>query len=312
MIHQRQSTLIHVGYVKTGSTWMQSELIWNPEYGYLSAVDRAELTCAVQKQIEWEENREAYLHQVTQANILKAAERGLTPVISHECISGNPVQGGYLAPTNLRVLHNCFPDAKILICIREQKSLLKSYYHEYINIGGVTPIHRLVDPPIGEGRLPLSIESYFCYHYLVREYINTFGRENVMIEPFERFRQDAKDFAKRLAAFVGRKESLEMLKVAPERVSKPPLQIALERQYNRYFYYNRLNPGGLIRAVRFRKFLGVSSVITPNFVQNYIRGYEADFVKQWARGKFGASNRALCSLTGIDLSVFGYDCELQS
>ena len=50
----------------------------------------------------------------------RAAESDSTPVLSAERLSGNPHSGGYDSLQTAERLHRLFPQAKVLVVVREQ------------------------------------------------------------------------------------------------------------------------------------------------------------------------------------------------
>ena len=117
--------LIHVGYHKTGSTWLQKRVFADDAAGFC---------------VPWAAGREeavrAFIHpnpfhfapakarEAFEAGLEKARERSLVPVISHEGLSGDPMAGKYYGREVAERISRTFPDARILICIREQKATL--------------------------------------------------------------------------------------------------------------------------------------------------------------------------------------------
>ena len=79
--------------------------------------------------------------------LLEATTGGLIPVLSYERLSGNPHSGGYDSKEIANRLVQVFPDAKILIVIREQKDIILSTYKQYIIEGGACTVKRYLHPP---------------------------------------------------------------------------------------------------------------------------------------------------------------------
>ena len=61
---------------------------------------------------------------------------GQVPVISSERLSGNPDASGFDSAYIATRIADAFPDAKILIMIREQTKLLVANYFQYLKRGG--------------------------------------------------------------------------------------------------------------------------------------------------------------------------------
>lgn len=129
--------LLHVGYHKTATSWMQN-CLFVPEHGYRQVARHAEV---------WE-------HVVGKHGLLFDAEemrgaidRGMAlrqgqeiPVVSSEILSGHPFFGGIGSDVFALRLKEIAPDARILISVRHQYSALVSVYLQYLLRGGtMTP-----------------------------------------------------------------------------------------------------------------------------------------------------------------------------
>ena len=152
---KKAEVLIHIGYHKTSTTWFQKFLFnnsairfilpWrNPEIlpvlVYPHALDFAPHTC----------------RKYFQAAILEAQNCGLIPALSSEELSGNPHSGGYASKELADRLAAVFPEAKVLIVIREQKSMIVSTYKQYVKVGGTYSLANYLQPPVrGRERIPL-------------------------------------------------------------------------------------------------------------------------------------------------------------
>ncbi|MEO0964128.1 MAG: sulfotransferase domain-containing protein [Planctomycetota bacterium] len=302
----QQRPLLHIGLVKTASTWMQKHLIWNDRHGFQSALDRHALHLTAFRQPTWGYDRAEALRTACEPGLRQAAERNLQAVISHECLAGNPWNGGYLAPELLDALSSAFPDARVLLCLREQRSLAASYYHEYVNAGGTGTLEFFLTPDESDGRAPRPRDEFFHYNQLVRGYLDRFGRENVMVEPYERIRDDPKDFAARLGDWLGVPVKPNELPVDRVRSSKSPLRVALERRANKWLYRHNANQGAPFHHPGARTLLSPIDSLTPSFLQDRLKRREKAKIARWADGLFEASNAEVMAATGIDLARYGY------
>jgi hypothetical protein len=69
--------------------------------------------------------------------MLADAEReGLLPIVSFPRLSGHPYSGGYDSRPIADRIAQVFPEARILIVIREQRSTIVSTYKQYVHAGG--------------------------------------------------------------------------------------------------------------------------------------------------------------------------------
>jgi hypothetical protein len=127
--------LIHIGYPKTGSTWLQRSVFRNPKRGFfLSSRHKVRKFLIAPHAFDFEVQSccQQFLPDLQQAE-----EKGLTPVLSQELLAGNAHTGGYDSGTNANRLAQVFPEAKILVVIREQKRMIISTYKQYVKGGGM-------------------------------------------------------------------------------------------------------------------------------------------------------------------------------
>ena len=91
-----------------------------------------------------------------ETGIRDAVERGLVPVLSAERLSGNPDSGGYDSVHVAEYLAATFPEARVLIVIREQADMLVSGYERYVRNGGPGTLRQYGSPPWAPRALPTS------------------------------------------------------------------------------------------------------------------------------------------------------------
>ena len=77
----------------------------------------------------------------------RLVDEGLSPVVSFERFSGNPFSGGYDSKEIADRLVRVFPDARVLVIVREQRSMIVSTYKKYVREGGALPPSKFMRPP---------------------------------------------------------------------------------------------------------------------------------------------------------------------
>src|SRR3546814_8368538 len=83
-------------------------------------------------------------------------------------------------------LRETFPDARILIVIREQRALIRSMYSQHITDGGTGTLGRFLNrPEPGLGRKPWFDPEVYAFDRLIAYYCGLFGAERVLALPFE-------------------------------------------------------------------------------------------------------------------------------
>ena len=185
------NVLIHIGYHKTGSTWLQQELFTSESdiFEPLSKKHKGHNTFTEY----FYKNNEGYLlspfddnYTIIQKEIKYILNlpgkdfRNKIPVISSERLSGNPHSSGFDSRIIAKRLKKTFPNAKILIVIREQKSFLLSNYFQYIFAGGINSLRKYLTTKY-DGRRPFFSPCHINYLPLVKEYHKLFGKENVIV-----------------------------------------------------------------------------------------------------------------------------------
>ena len=298
--------LVHIGFHKTASTWLQKHL-FNVEAG-------AGFACP------WTVNDIAGLlvdphpfafdpeaaGQRFAPGMTEARSRGRIPVISCEELSGNPQSGGW---SNLMVaerLHAMFPQARILIVIREQRAMIRSTYKQYVRMGGAATIRHYLDPPEIGPRVPGFRFDNFQYHHLVNRYRDMFGADRVLVTPMERLSEDPEAFTGEIAGFAGGEhpgEPPRQVEYASHRTST----VAIQRHLNRLFGRTTVNPGAPFHTWRLKRWYERLDRITPAAIARPFERRLDTAVRIAAKGRYADSNAALGKTTGLDLARFGYE-----
>lgn len=294
--------LIHIGYHKTATTWMQQRL-FVPEHGYRQIARHTEVWNHLVgvHGFDFDPSAMRDAMQVGMSDLLP----GEVPVISSEIISGHPFFGGIGNDAYAERIKQVAPEALILISVRHQQRMLTSIYMQYLSRGGVVSPEKFFsgDPDLGFfGFRPAHLE----YHRLVSLYHELFGRQNVLVVSQESVSKDLDAVARSIANFSGNRTFSSVLPThrAVYAPSYPEYAVPLLRRVNK-LQRSVLNPapavrlgngtGGLYRLIgagmRRPPFSMLKNQITP--VSNCVRSM---FAK-----RFDDSNRALMELVDTDL-----------
>lgn len=302
--------LIHVGFHKTGSTWLQQQLFADP--ARFASVDDAPRHRLVEDLVMPDPlayDPVAVAHRYAPALAL-ARESGRTLALSHERLSGYPSSGGRDRAMIAERLRATFPDARILIVIREQRALIDSMYRQHITDGGVEGVARfLATPEPGLGRKPSFTTDLYAFDRLIALYQQLFGESRVLVLPVERLGADPQGFADAVAALCGRPP----LPIAPSRAAnqrRPLLMQQVQRPLNFLFYHNELSPGALIHIPRFHKRYArlrrLFEIASPRFVEAALGRRLERAIAAHVGDHFAASNARTERLTRLDLAALGY------
>ncbi len=131
-------------------------------------------------------------------------------------------------------LRQVFPEARVLIVIREQRSMIVSTYKQYVKAGGACKLSRFLEPP-PKWRVPAFDFGHFEYDRLIGHYYSLFGRDAVLALPYEQFVEDGPTFVQRIAEFAGSPIPPEVLERMPFRrrnKARSALAIAATRPLN--------------------------------------------------------------------------------
>lgn len=300
--------LLHIGYHKTGTTWLQKRLFPDAEAGFSFVADPMAVLFNFFPVEPFSFRPEAARNRF-EREILGAESQGLVPVISHERLSGSPYAGGHDSRAVADRLASVFPEARVLVAIREQKSVILSIYKQYVRWGGAASLEQFLDPPTGVNRIPVFRYGFYEYHHLIGYYKSIFGAENVLVLPYELLRASHEDFLGRMCKF------LELPPVAPEsdrdNISPSALALALKRQANRLLVRDALNPAPLLEYSKANKFLHkaarkVDSVASPKLRRKYEERWRR-LIEEKVGNRYAESNSLTAELTSLDLRNFGYN-----
>lgn len=214
--------IIHIGMPRSASTFLQREFFSKVEDFSFYGVDITHYSKAFQRLLYQDDS----LFDQVEFEKTAAELRSGNAILSNELFVG---QSLYFNSSNrsrtARRLQHFFPDAEIVLLLRNQVSLLQSLYSigvysgytctpdEYIRFSdSVSTVKEPLYPTFSEAE---SAESY-RFAPLVSLYQSLF--ENVHVLLFEDFNADPKDFINRLSEKLALKE-MEVISVA-EKVNR--------------------------------------------------------------------------------------------
>lgn len=297
--------LIHIGYHKTATTWLQQLIFENQEFGFKRYLSKQEI-----------KKRIVAPHPLSfDAKELRAYYDALVDdqyisVISSERLSGHPHSGGYDSKEICHRLYQAFPEAKVLIAIREQQSAIISNYLQYVQFGGTCKFKDYISPSkIGFTNIPLFRFEHFSYLELVKEYIDLFGKDQVLVLPYEMFRKEPQSYINKITEFLGADEinNLPYGKNVNHRISN--LSTGYLRQFNKVFSRSTINPSAL-NAKGFMKLVSRGSKLLDSLIPKSVHKFFDEQIEKQLEpliaDRYRASNNELAELIGQDLGAYGY------
>lgn len=312
--------LIHIGYHKTASSWLQQQLFTaeSTVFEPVSRKKRGNSTFADyfiyggdNYLLSPFDDNEMAIQDELQAIISNNDNfKVKIPVISHERLSGNPHSSGFDAKKIALMLKNQFSEARILIMIREQKSFILSNYFQYLSIGGTHSLVKYMNTKY-DGKRPFFSPRHVNYLPLITEYCKLFGNDNVLVLPYEMFKNNNTGFINRLGGFL----NVE-LNVSDEKFRK-----VVNKKENHFLMYN-LRALNLFRrcssvndysslCCKFTRtiasaIINIPGAILPGRLDTILKNRLKLKIAKQVGGRYIESNKSLSELIGIDLSEYGY------
>jgi len=306
-------TLVHIGYHKTGSTFLQRRIF--KHHPHIQLVNRKELKKVFLRvgSLAFDAARAG---EWIAAQRPKAGNGRKVLVISDEELSGNihtGGNGGYLPKEVADRLRAVLPDAQIAIFIRNQYDIIESVYRQYVKKGGTLRIKKyLFDRGGLNHRFPLFSFDHFDYRPLIAYYISLFGRERVHVFLNEEMKKDIDaflaDFFARTAIPPAGQASEQERKWANVRMSFA--SIFLARLTNRFYGSDPINRRVIVHIPGFYRFWrhlyrGIDRLSLVRKVDRK-RSFLSAPLRDHITKRYGSSNRQLADLIDVDLSGHGY------
>ena len=299
--------LIHIGFHKTGSSWLQKWILRNPEAGYWAPWSREELRGHFVIS-----NPFAYDAKHVRAHFTPmwqdAERRGQIPCLTDEMLSGNPWKGSWPSVDTMERLYKAFPEAKVLIVIREQVSMISSLWRHYVRAGGTASLERyLLQPKTKSGWEPLFQLGYLEYHYLIRHYMNLFGEDKVLVLPFEWLCEYPRAFVEQVNQFSGAVCGIDVPESSENR-GLTAMSCELKRYLNMISSADRATGTISWRWKAKNKLVYSIDRLVPDKTRAKSNKALKERIKSLIGDHYVLSNRDTSRLIGINLDEAGYKC----
>lgn len=309
--------LLAIGYQKTGSTWLDAHLWPHPQLGFFPIKSRALRQLIVgTRALEFDLGvcREQIQQHLPEIPANKVAVLGM------ERLSGSPHAGGYDSKEVADRLAGLFPNAKVLIVIREQEQMILSTYNQSVKGGNSMTLREyLIDAQPGRYAIPRFDLGRFCYHHLINYYISRFGRANVLVLPYEMFHATPQLYIRHIVCFAGLSVDDKLINELPvvrhARASVSWLSVAMLRQLNALIrqptqftphplFPLQVSPQRIKRALSWVEQLLPAPWLTAH--NQRARQKLLAHIKQITAGYYEESNATVMQQTGLDLRSYGY------
>jgi hypothetical protein len=304
------SPVIHIGFPKSGSTWLQ-EIVFKAEHGfYTPQISLGEDVTNVFTTCNAYTFNPTWARSYFEEDIKEAVDNDLIPVISNEGLVGGPFSGaGYEGFSIAGRLKETFPEAKILIVIREQSSTILSAYKWFVQDGEKYDLSKF----IGASSIRLGFQPRFRLYYLeydqvIRRYQELFGEGSVLVLPLEMLSSNPKAFCNSVAEFCGVSSISDDLARTRSNVGQGAFSTEVRRIMNNCVDTTQ-NPYGVASPFRNKVIYKLSQIIdrlAPNALQEYYRKKNQKQILSFIEGYYQESNQRTSKLINLDLAEFGY------
>lgn len=313
------NVLIHIGYHKTGTTWLQEEVFYKNDEVFEPLSLSKNRHNSLARDFIWDGN--GYLlspfdlnEDIINRNLKdirsKVIESDKIYVMSDERLSGSPHSSGFNSSVILNRVKNIFPNAKILIVIREQNSWLLSNYFQYLTAGGTHGLKKYLNTKY-DGKRPGFSPNHIFYHHLILAYQSSFGKENVLVLPYELFKADKTTFLKKLSKFLDSEITLtnSVFGQLRNRSFNYFLNYKL-RFLNHFIRSTSVNNNSVLSIQPLRLMaLSIKRGLGLVFPQKWDESYRNKLkrtIQDWSDNQFVESNKITNQLTNANLEGFNY------
>jgi len=297
--------LIHIGYQKTASSWLQKYLFRTNSsiFGHPceNAYGEAHQHSIYGRKFEFDPSK---VLEIFESGIKLCEENGQIPVISNENLVGNPLVPYNYANETAEKIHQTFPNAKILIFIREQKKMISSLYRQYVREGGKLALEEFLNGKSRKpGFWPTFIPERLEYDKLIACYQKLFGSEKILVLSFENFKKSNSKTVEKILQFIERNDDPEALNSSRSgvNVGHKGLTLELRRRLNQFMpepYFGESKPS-LSHRISEKALISFNSLV-PQKINDAIESKTNKLVEEFVGDFYVESNLQTYKLTGIN------------
>lgn len=305
--------LVHIGYHKTGSTFLQKIIFKNhPRVRLIDRSDMQKVFLRVDSlSFKPEVASEWFSGQMNRA---KTGQDRV--VISDEELSGNihtGGNGGYVAKEVANRLFAVIPEAHIAVFIRNQYDMIESIYRQYVKKGGTFRIKKyLFDHGGYNHRFPQFSFEHLEYDKLIKYYMSRFGKDRVHIFIYEEMQNDIDAFLNNFFSELQMTPIEDFLSIDKSQVNVRLsfFSIFLARITNRFYGSDPINRRVIFHIPLFYKLcrLFYSKIDRTRCIKHLDRKHSFldRYIREHIKEQYSESNEELGKLLKVDLSSYGY------
>lgn len=184
--------LLHIGYPKAGSTFLQKWFSGHPQLaftyrtlcGFHSTFDVCDFA------YKYPNKKISYFVTSEEAFSVWFKTCGVGINVVHLDVKQHQKKV-------CEILRQMFPNARLLIVTRGYEQTMRSFYSEYVKYGGHYHFEKYL-----RVFTPL-FKEYLDHNFLIKLYEDTFCRENVLALPFELLQENPSKFIQHIEIFLG-------------------------------------------------------------------------------------------------------------
>ena len=300
---------IHIGFPKTATTTLQSHFFSRlPGINYVGFPDS-----------EVDDNLRKFIETITDAESLEYSESEVKEYLNHlindsqswpvllseETLSTGSFLSGRVSRLEIaKRLCSLFPKAKIIVTIREQSAMLKSFYLQMQKQqrGCRLDLHEWIAVQSNRSHRE-NVFMYFDYDKILKVYEELFGAENVTVLLFEEFKSDPERYLATLRSLFPLgdekfwQETADLFSSQNENRTITKGDAWLNDQVSRYGAFKSLVPKYIKRQIR--KFTSNTSSVEIEFTAE-----ELAIISE----RYRISNLELMNRHKLNLKHYGYSC----
>lgn len=316
MPHSDQSVLVHPGFYKSASTWLQ-KCFFLPEFGYGQILNPLSLQLSLVHPSDSDFDPVRARQEIA-AEVAAISARGLQPVLSSEAFAGDLLRGGCNSGRNTgRIGQVLEARPRILLVVREQRRLLRSVYKTLVFFGADQSLRSLLKLPAGQDERRFH-PGFLQFQQLAERYRELFGADALRVLPYEWFCQEPRAFLDAVRAHSNLAPLTdEQFRAAPVtqiiNANESLLFIETQRWLNRLNgtakndYRGRKAGNDFDRVMRRIAWHKRNARATP--LDELLERRFTSRVKTATAGMYGPGNRRIQAFCPVDLEQFGYDME---
>lgn len=294
--------VIHVGFPKTATTALQRHVF--PALAECAAATPADPLFRTLSTNLWVAPDDEFLEDTFRGYVDDLSRRSRTVVLSREDWSRNREQwtGQPTGDRSADRLARIAPGAQILVVVRNQPSMMRSMYGQYLRTGGGERMEGWAESVLDR--------SMLHFDQLVTRYHERFGRDAVKVMLYEHFVADPAQFLEEMVAFVDPGAPTTAITPPPrENAALGPLARRAYRVTNHHLRRVEHNPTPYDKGwSRVRTLQRAVVRVESRLPGRLLPAPTADerCVPDRYAAEFAASNTSLARLTGLPLETLNY------